>query len=69
MNCYQKMIKESNSLNGTISYYGTTIAISKFINYVDNFAYSLVNLGFRKGGCINYLFTYKSTIINCILCL
>ena len=69
MNCYQKMIKESNSLNGTISYYGTTIPISKFINYVDNFAYSLVNLGFKKGDVLTiFLPTNPQSLIAFYAC-
>ncbi|WPL39799.1 class I adenylate-forming enzyme family protein [Malacoplasma iowae] len=69
MNCYEKMIKESNKNTGTISYYDTTISISKFINYVDNFASSLIKLGFKKGDVLTiYLPTNPQSLIAFYAC-
>lgn len=69
MNCYEKMIKESNSLNGTIWYYGTKITISNFIKYVDNFAFSLINLGFKKGDVLTiFLPTNPQSLIAFYAC-
>ena len=69
MTCYEMLVKNCDKKKGCIVFFKHRLSINKFIKNIDDFAYSLKKLGFKKGDVLTlYLPTCPQALVGFYAC-